>query len=200
MTGQSAEETIGAESAPVIDVWAPQRHTHSGPRRAPNRNDAPEGDRRPPRRDRPRQTEGGAATQGAPPALAANRAASMATSRASINPVSSALARATTIAGAAVRPAAASRSRRSASASPTRICPSPSSRRSRRSLRKRAKVEQVAAAIGAGVKFLPRKGRIRLPEPGFLLRRGNRLDCVGGVKLFLARTAQANRIGLEKTP
>ncbi|MDJ0449655.1 helicase-related protein [Methylocystis sp. JR02] len=74
----TAEAPAAAEGAPpeapaMIEVWAPQRHAHAGPRRhqgAPQRGPregGAEGERRPPRRDRPRQPEGAAtAAESAP--------------------------------------------------------------------------------------------------------------------------------------
>ncbi|MCC3245819.1 helicase [Methylocystis sp. WRRC1] len=60
----AAEETA-AESPAMIEVWAPQRHAHAGPRRhqgapqrGPRTSEGAEGEKRQPRRDRPRP-EGG---------------------------------------------------------------------------------------------------------------------------------------------
>jgi ATP-dependent RNA helicase SUPV3L1/SUV3 len=63
-------EAVAEEAPATIEVWAPQRHAHTGgPRRhgAPQRREGgAEGERRPPRRDRPRPAEAGAAPEGAP--------------------------------------------------------------------------------------------------------------------------------------
>jgi ATP-dependent RNA helicase SUPV3L1/SUV3 len=64
-------EPATEEAPATIEIWAPQRHVHGGgPRRhgPPQRREGgAEGDRRPPRRDRPRPAEAGAASpEGAP--------------------------------------------------------------------------------------------------------------------------------------